>query len=507
MDNYLVSNLKLSDGARTILAQLHITTTDELAGVVIKRVAEQCGENKNIFKEIEIIIRQLRNQRLIPAEYTPEQLRKMSHRSIDELWLQVITNHFLKDNHLLYIDQVALLTAEEYVSLEGIGRKRIDEIQKAIRIWLLNFMPAEKFQKAFFTPGIVRDGKLVPKYMCQIPITASLLNVMGRHAVKELQTSGNTYRFIEKNEIETIGDLAVQEIEVAFDKYKYYAKHGVQELQDALFAWIETNVLSLNLLSDDVEDDVRYLHAMEDCARILEAICKVSRGKLYTLLQKGNAIEMLDLNGNEESAYHNYKLALSVDGLKKPICSIWKTILSDNVDYITSAEEKLQAMPIPFKRDFVEISLQKQYILKRENQYVLNCEHFMNAYSEMYRFETISSDIMKMYMHGKSLKEIAKNFFSTEEEMKRIVKKEIKRIAHPFEEAFREPFRYFALEKDVFLSTFPEMDEQGYTYLCTRYRRGRHKLNPDNLASYTGHWKERLMLLYENKFQFMDEEK
>ena len=357
MKNYPISDLKLSDGARNILAQLHITTTDELAGVVMARVSELCGDERNIFKEIDIIVWQLRKQKLIPAEYTPEQLQKMSHRSIDELSLDSKTNYFLKEYNHLYIDQVAQLTAEDYASLDGIGRVRIEEIQKAIKIWILNIMPPEEYQKAFFNPAVVRDGKIVPLYMCQVPLTASILDVMRRHPVKELRLTASAYDIAKDNDVETIGELAVLDYhEIVSKPYRPYRKRSIHDVLDNLFVWIDENMLSFHLVPDDVKDEVMYLHAMEGCARMLEPICKISSGKMYTLFHRDGKLELLDLRENEESTFYNYQLALSLDGLKKTFCSLWDTILPDNVDYTDRVELKLHEMNITGVTEFVDAS-------------------------------------------------------------------------------------------------------------------------------------------------------
>lgn len=160
-------------------------------------------------------------------------------------------------------------------------------------------------------------------------------------------------------------------------------------------------------------------------------------------------------------------------------------------------ESKLQELHVFNVELLLKNGLEKKYIHAIDNYYVLGHEHFYDAYFEKYGEVSNAAKIMKMRLDGLTLQEIGAFIGITKERVRQIIGKEVKKINLPFEDAFKEPFQYFAIAEEDFVSTFPEMDEQGYEYLHQRYKRGKKELNPESLALYEGFWKERLVLLYE----------
>lgn len=417
MVNYLIKDLNLCPSARKVLDKLRIKTTDELRYFSMWDLNRKYHVRNKAYSEILQLVDRLWKEAVserVLMEYSAEQLVEMAAHSVDELALSDGSSQVLKKYNLQQVDEVALLTEDDYASFEGASEKCMDEIQEAVKNWAIHHLELTEIQEAYFKRN---DRKNEPEnniYLCPYPLTDDLLNALGRCSTEEMRRNGSSGWILEDYKIETVAQLAVFERDTLYS-IRYIRKKVIQEIEEGLYASVYDNYLKKTGVSGYIRSTDRYLRVMGNCARMLTPLCKVSSGQLYTLFQMDEKLELLDQDGDEESTFHNYLLALTLDGLKEHFCSLWSTILPENVDYIERAEEKLQSMNITSVTDFVKASLQKQYILKKDNQFVLNCKYFMGYYTDNQCYVSLTSLVLELCMKGKSIEKIASLWFGTKE--------------------------------------------------------------------------------------------
>lgn len=316
MSSNLVKDMDLSTRARTVLDRMQITTIEDLLRISIDELSCQHNIDTKTLEEIKTVISDLRNGAVVPkteARYSEEQLEKMSHHSIDELGLSIRSYHFLVNHNVFYLDRVAQLLDEDPAKFNGLGHKSILEIHDSLNKWVEAFLQKESNHKdkSYHITEMANRNQI---YVCPIPLTESLLDEMSFYSLEELDLSVRPYNILSRNGIETIDQLAKLKLD-ELGKFKSLGKIPMREIQNVLNGWINKNLHGQTLLSDESGVNVKYFQVVTDCVKLLKPICNITVGKLYHLFESEEKLELLSLDGTEESRVHNFALALSLSGL------------------------------------------------------------------------------------------------------------------------------------------------------------------------------------------------
>ena len=415
----------------------------------------------------------------------------MSKDLFKDMDLSTRARNVLGRMEIYTVEDLLNVSMDELSRQRNIGIKTLEEIKSVIDGLrddsLIRKMDSEQ-------SGHAKETTLIyQKYVCSIPLTENHIDEMNRHSVQELSLSVRPDRVLKENGIETIGQLAKLKLD-DLRIFRSLGNRSIQEIQESFNVWLNENML---MLSDDVDIDDRYLDVVNDCVRFLKPICNITSVNLCRLLKSENKLELLSLDNTEESVVHNFKVVLSLDGLHNQLRAFWITILpacADTADHVESRLKDLNVLDVSI---LLENGLEWEFILAADKYYVLNRKHFLDAYFEKYGEESNASKIVRMRLNGLKLQEIGDSIGVTRERVRQICVREVHKVDLPIEDAFKEPFQYFAIDKENFVYAFPEIDGHGYEYLHIRYKRGKKELNPESLALYEGLWKERLVLLSE----------
>ena len=389
------------------------------------------------------------------------------------------------------VEDLLNVSIAELSQHRNVGNKTLEEIRTVIDSLKYDILIPKMDESQ--TDHMKETIRNIQIYVCAIPLTDTIFDKINRHSVQELSLSARPDRVLKENGIETIGQLAKLKLD-DLRNFKSLGNRSIWEIQESFNAWMNENMLMLSV-EGDIDD--RYLDVVNDCVRFLKPICNITSVNLCRLLKSENKLELLSLDNTEESVVHNFKVVLSLDGLHNQLRAFWITILpacADTADHVESRLKDLNVLDVSL---LLENGLEREFIHAIDKYYVLERKHFLDAYFEQYGEESNASKIVRMRLNGMTLQKIGDSIGVNREWVRQICVREVHKVDLPLEDAFREPFQYFMIGKEYFVSAFPEIDGQGYEYLHIRYKRGKKELNPESLATYEGLWKERLVLFCE----------
>ena len=316
MADYQIKDLNLSPCTRRVLSKMRIKTTDELRCTSMYDLLQICRADSKAFGEVRMVLEQLRKHSLekrVMMDFSSEQFVEMSVHAIDELGLSKGTYQVLKNYNLLQIDEVALLTEDDFASYEGINEQIIEEILDSLKNWVMHHLVLSELQQTYFRNSDGQNEDIV--YFCPFPITDSLLQLVGRRSVSDLNLSILPENSLKRHGIETMAQLALLESDT-FLSIKHFRKTDARNVENTLFAWIYDRCFNRTLLPDFGRGKAKCIRAIEDCVKTLKPTCNVICAELYILLQSEDKLDLLDLSGTEEGRIHNCKLTLSLEGIE-----------------------------------------------------------------------------------------------------------------------------------------------------------------------------------------------
>ena len=482
MSSHSIDSLEISVRAKHALQAMNINFLNELVLTPFEYFAQQrnvgvktLNEIKEIIENIDFFVQSHKKKNLLKTRasdtFTTEQIDQMSHFTIRELKISVRAKHALQAMNINFLNELVMKPLECFKQQRNIGVKTIEEIKGIID-------KADVYIES-------HKNKISFENLTRYGFTAEQLDEMSNHTISELNLSARPYNALFRYGYQTINKVA-QMTDDDFNQMEWIGKTSVDEIKASVALWINNNII---LDDDSILDNKNEIlvEILKEISLILKPFINANWKQLFCYINPEVSFASV-----QDGIKDVLEIILCQPQIKTKIKSFFKSISFRGVITETEIARLDNQFYVSESFSMMELLLENNILMKFDNVFLVYRDSFLDAYKNLNEPNVKYYKILYMKSKGNTLQNIGDVYGITRERVRQICSKLVSKLPLLFEDYFSEPYQYFYLSKQDFLSAFPEVSREGFEFLSIRYEHGKKILTNETLNEYNGLWKFKL---------------
>lgn len=415
----------------------------------------------------------------------------MSEISLDQLDLSVRAKHVLHRMGVHTYEQLIVTPIEEIAIQRNMGVKTLEEIKSFIR----DYTPSDV--------DLSDSTSSTPESTPLSGFTDEQMKEMSQHSIDELHLSVRPYNAIRRAGFTNIDQVASLS-DFDLSQIKGMGIGSAREVKESFEKWTQENLLCFTY--DELDDET------ETKQKAVFQIASEALSPLFHIYWKELSKESCDDTDYDEIYQVEgidalIQIVLQMDCLKLKLERLLQKQTDEGIIEKEKLLNRLNDFDLPFSaQTIIDAGIKHSIICEYEDYYLIVRERFIDAFSSVYNPDDRTDQILQFRVEGCSLQDIGELYDLTRERVRQIAIKRANKFPPLFEDYFSDVYSFFHISKNSFIDAFPEVSEEGYEYLSTRYQKGKTDLSEKTIQSYYGKWKSRLIRHLEEEIERRDKQ-
>ncbi len=331
--------------------------------------------------------------------------------------------------------------------------------------------------------------------------TQAQKQAMSYYEISELRLPMRIMNLLEQNHCTTLAQAAAFAEENPVSGYKG-GKKVAGEIFSAIDAWIRVNpIWKTQVAENTMNYTEQQKEVFQAVSSALSPFIRIQWDQLAGLVETEEDIPAVDqyLNLPFEQ---QISVILKHNLMRSSLVDYWQEMTKNGITEICEFESRAASMPLEFDtRVLIRCSLDAGIIHEVDGYYLMK-RQTVSEYINSTDFDNKPGQILKMRFNGAKLEKIGDEFNLSRERVRQIISSRIRKFPLLFEDYFAEPFQAYKFTEEEFRRLFPEISEDGFSYLTVQYGKGKESIDQVNPDDYSGLWKERVSDFIQNESDY-----